>query len=628
MKENFIILLIAAAIILAVQGCRNKSDNGEIDFSTARNVFISNECDRPGHCKRAHRNINKFRPAYIQDVTPRSARMLMRIHSKDAATCSNTDVTFELYELQKTKRNKPQKIPALFKTETRNSYIDLARAGDGGMPRCELMINVSGLKPATIYRYSAKAAGLTLAADAQFRTFPEAGDASRELHFMAVGDTSPSSWGAPDPVHKPRNYFYAVNNVMQLLSRTEPVNLAIIMGDLDNKNDGQYWSFDHHIFGAFNAYASPEYLALTGMRKTFNLHTGYGAMMSGIPFYVTPGNHDCQKWGHRGGAQPVFDNFVLPVNGDPCKELGGCGKHDPEKNHHPESYYSFDAGNVHFVSLNIIGESPDQTNWQYNCSMPDWHTGDPAKWHHLNEGSTMIRWLKRDLLRTPEDRWRIVFFHAGYAYGNQREQDGLFRLFRKLGVDAVLFGHNHWYDTGHKEGVLWFLSGTGGYGDDRGDSSHDPSFMRFVIKGRNMLMSRFGFDFKKNDCRPDPYLEFINDVMPPASSTRWCGFRNDFYPTRPRELDRMMFVREKTGNAYNTRMVYHDFYKWDVADLATPKTLLNPPSRQKSKVSHKNAVELEDIRCENTDDCHERGYAQCWKPEGLIFKKIRGFCID
>ncbi len=163
----------------------------------------------------------------------------------------------------------------------------------------------------------------------------------------------------------------------------------------------------------------------------------YASLLPGRPFYMAIGNHDYDS----GCAQPYLDNFCLPTSAP-----GG------------ERYYSFDRGNVHFVSVDsnvLLGNLPS------GC------TSNPAF-------AAQLAWLDADLAASTA-RWKIVFFHhppySDSNHGNDLDvQAALVPIFEARGVDLALAGHDHCYEryppmiggVPASGGVRYMVAGTGG----------------------------------------------------------------------------------------------------------------------------------------------------------------------
>jgi hypothetical protein len=117
--------------------------------------------------------------------------------------------------------------------------------------------------------------------------------------------------------------------------------------------------------------------------------------------------------------------LTLPTNG----EAGGVPSGE-------EGYFSFDYGNIHFLSLNT----------EY---LP----------YILTGGTPFQNWLEQDLQNTTAD-WIICFFHQpAYSKGTHDSDDAFSRpyfmrqnvtpLLEEYGVDLVLNGHSHSYERSY-----------------------------------------------------------------------------------------------------------------------------------------------------------------------------------
>ena len=153
----------------------------------------------------------------------------------------------------------------------------------------------------------------------------------------------------------------------------------------------------------------------------------YQKIMKYKPFYPSIGNHEIT----HGYISDYYKAFSTPSH--TTVQFEGS--------QYPKAYYSFDYGNVHFVSLNSdvnssLGLDPDQSE-------------------------EMLAWFKNDLYEAQNvknSRWIIVFFHNPvYSSGRHPESGPNARLMRdeflpvidSVGVDLVLNGDNHHYERSY-----------------------------------------------------------------------------------------------------------------------------------------------------------------------------------
>ncbi|MBL4586989.1 MAG: metallophosphoesterase [Flavobacteriales bacterium] len=182
--------------------------------------------------------------------------------------------------------------------------------------------------------------------------------------------------------------------------------------------------------------------------KIFDSIYGYKEVYPRIPFMATPGNHDygsvldllqgADPTTHDG---PYFDMIDVPTNG----EMGGVPSNY-------ELYYSFDYGNVHFMSLNSEVGSPINGNW-------DWTGVDPFGLNSFN-GSPMTDWMHADL-QANDKPWVVAFIHQPphtdgshssetfYEVYMQAVRENLAPILESYGVDLLIAGHSHVYERSY-----------------------------------------------------------------------------------------------------------------------------------------------------------------------------------
>jgi hypothetical protein len=138
--------------------------------------------------------------------------------------------------------------------------------------------------------------------------------------------------------------------------------------------------------------------------------------------WTTIGNHETYSVGAP-GPFPYLDIFSPPTTG----EAGGVPSGT-------KYYYSFDYGNIHFVSLD--SEESDRS-----------------------PSGAMAQWLQEDLAANTKD-WLIAFWHSPpYTRGSHNSdniadsggrmtqmRENILPILESYGVDLVLGGHSHCYE--------------------------------------------------------------------------------------------------------------------------------------------------------------------------------------
>jgi hypothetical protein len=189
----------------------------------------------------------------------------------------------------------------------------------------------------------------------------------------------------------------------------------------------------------------------------------YPDVLRAASLWPVLGNHDALSSDSPTLTGPYFANFSLPRFGEAGGRPSGT-----------EAWYSFDAGQIHFVALDSADSS-------------------------LAPGSPMLSWLALELAgnRRP---WTIVFFHhPPYTKGSHDSDDpadsegrmiamreNVLPILEAHGVDLVLSGHSHGYERSYLLDGHYGFSGSfepsmrldSGDGDPAGDGaylkSHGP----------------------------------------------------------------------------------------------------------------------------------------------------------
>jgi acid phosphatase type 7 len=262
----------------------------------------------------------------------------------------------------------------------------------------EHIIKLSGLKPATKYFYSIGGVSSTLQgnSDNYFQTLPVPGSTGiyRIAAFGDCGNNSINQKNVRDEVVK-----YLGNNYL---------NSWLLLGD--------------------NAY---EYGTDAEYQKNF-FNVFKDDLLKKYPLFPAPGNHDYREVDKNTGLPKLthdvayYQNFSMPQNG----EAGGVASNNP-------SYYSFDVGNIHFLSLDSYGKEADGERM-------------------FDTLSPQVQWVKKDLKENKNKGWVIAYWHhPPYTMGShnsdkERElikiRENFIQILERSGVDLVLTGHSHSYE--------------------------------------------------------------------------------------------------------------------------------------------------------------------------------------
>lgn len=262
-------------------------------------------------------------------------------------------------------------------------------------------------------------------------------DGERTEHIVSINGLEPDT-----------KYFYAVGNDSQMVIGGDSLHYFITAPAPEVERPVRIWAIGD--FGT--ADSIPRSVARAYLNYRTGWHTDVWLMLGDIAYtrgtdeqfqeavfdnmydellpntvvWPTPGNHDLRSVDSETMSGPYYDIFSLPENG----ECGGVPSGT-------EAYYSFDYGNIHFVSL-------DTENTP------------------LDAGSDLVEWLKKDLASN-KLKWTIVFFHhPPYSMGTHnseihwdsggrmiRIRENVLPVLDDHGVDLVLSGHSHVYERSY-----------------------------------------------------------------------------------------------------------------------------------------------------------------------------------
>jgi hypothetical protein len=253
-------------------------------------------------------------------------------------------------------------------------------------PTNEHVIRLTGLTPATRYFYGVGSLTELLAQGpgCRFVTAPASGQ-SVSTRIWAVGDSGNFSYGGTNVVPMRDAYFS--------FTQTRRADVWLLLGD-NAYEDGTDEEFQLNFFNVFPSL----------LRQT--------------PPWPTIGNHETYS-ADRQGWFPYLDIFSIPTNGEAGGVASGTNR-----------YYSFNYGNIHFVSLDAMTQS----------RAPD---------------GPMANWLRADL-DANTNLWLIAFWHhPPYSKGTHDSdseieliemRQNIVPILEAHGVDLVLCGHSHNYE--------------------------------------------------------------------------------------------------------------------------------------------------------------------------------------
>ncbi len=227
-------------------------------------------------------------------------------------------------------------------------------------------------------------------------------------------------------------------------SSDRPVRI-LTFGDSGNGSDEQKGLRDEFMKREFDVFLHLGDMAYgSGEFTEFEAHVFdiYRDFLHRVPSYPTLGNHEYKT---DKGA-PYLDVY----------SLWNMAYKEPEQ----ERYYSFDYGNVHFVTI-------DSNQGQLLFSVIDANDTDKCD---------MLNWLEDDLAASKAD-WKIAFFHHPPYTSSTRGptsmvKSGVVPILEAGGVDLVLVGHDHHYERTARiaddklddAGIRYAIVGSGGAG--------------------------------------------------------------------------------------------------------------------------------------------------------------------
>ena len=252
---------------------------------------------------------------------------------------------------------------------------------------------IDKLFPDARYYYSIGSSAQVLEGDASnyFTTYPLTGT-ERKLRFWITGDCGNNSINQ----HQVRDRYLQY-------AGSEFTDGWLLLGD-NAYNSGLINEYDANFFAQYQ-----------------------GNIMKHTVLWPSPGNHDYANDPvlQRSKQIPYYDLFTLPTEA----EAGGVPSHT-------ESYYSYNIGNIHFISMDSYGE-------------------EEMGYRMYDTLSPQILWLKEDL-ELNHQTWTVAYWHHPPHTKGSHDSDteselvqirkNLLRILERYSVDLVLCGHSHSYE--------------------------------------------------------------------------------------------------------------------------------------------------------------------------------------
>jgi acid phosphatase type 7 len=142
--------------------------------------------------------------------------------------------------------------------------------------------------------------------------------------------------------------------------------------------------------------------------------------------FPTPGNHDYYSATQSSRSHTYYNIFTMPTAG----ESGGIASGT-------EAWYSYDWGNIHFLSLDSYGTESPNNSRLYDTTGPQ------------------VNWIKNDLAANNK-KWTVAYWHhPPYTMGSHNSdteselvniRQNFIRILERYGVDLILCGHSHDYE--------------------------------------------------------------------------------------------------------------------------------------------------------------------------------------
>lgn len=260
-------------------------------------------------------------------------------------------------------------------------------------------VRVTGLLPNTKYYYRFGTDTSILQGDtANFFTTAPADTSTRRVTVAVFGDCGQNNASYQSTTLTAYRNFLATNGL-------KAADLMLLGGD-NAYNNGTDAEFTTKFFAPYS-----------------------GNILKNHMLFPAPGNHDYDNGGRFDIGVPYYSIFSMPSAG----ESGGVPSGT-------EAYYSFDWGNIHFLSLDSYGKGDGNTTRMYDTA------------------GAQVTWIKADLAANTK-KWVIAYWHHPPYTMTSHNSDGeselvnirqnFIRILERYGVDMIICGHSHAYERSY-----------------------------------------------------------------------------------------------------------------------------------------------------------------------------------
>lgn len=266
--------------------------------------------------------------------------------------------------------------------------------------------DVSGLAANTEYEYKIGKSGSTNDSTdwSKIYTFKTAAVDVSEFSFIAIGDTQPITWGGDNTDNKGAKYALAAYE--QAFKEIEDPAFIMHTGDVvEQGNNKAMWNW---FFKSLNDYGTE------------------------FPLFATMGNHD---------------SWITDAPSDKDTFFFGYHFNHPDSNI-SEMLDQTDIANITDARLKYIASVADETIYSYNYGDVHFISLNSGAFAHSQDKhmvEAQREWLEADLEANKDAKWIIIFQHQPvyHRQGGDQDRDMLNDIIEGYGVDLVIQGHSH-----------------------------------------------------------------------------------------------------------------------------------------------------------------------------------------